>query len=310
MDDPNWPRAAGWLASGGSTAPTAPLLAVLGAPLAVASISASRADTTPAAVRAALARYSTLAALPGGQTVDLATVRVVDLGDVDLAGLANDDAQDLLAGAVAEIENAPALDRAPDLLVLLGGDNAITRPAMAASVADLSRAGLLTLDAHHDVRDFSNGRTNGTPVRGLIEDGLEGSRVVQVGIGTFTNSPAYRRFCDEQQITVVLASEARTEGVGACVQRYLDDLATTCDELYVDLDVDVLDAAFAPGCPGARPGGLAPADLVAAALAAAQHPSVVALDIVEVDAAADPSGLTVDIAAQCLLAAAAGLALR
>ena len=310
MDDPNWPRAAAWLSSGGSQDPAAPLLAVLGAPLSVGSISRSRADTTPAAVREALARYSTLAALPGGQSVDLAGVRVVDLGDIDLAGLDNDDAQDLIAGAVAEVESAPALDRAPDLLVLLGGDNAITRPAMSAGVGDLNRAGLLTLDAHHDVRTFVNGRTNGTPVRGLLEDGLRGPAVVQVGIGMFTNSPDYRRYCEEHGITLVLASEARAEGVGACVQRCLDTLARDCDQIYVDLDVDVLDVAFAPGCPGARPGGLAPHELVDAALVAARHPSVVAVDIVEVDAQADTPGITVDVAAQCLLAAAAGLALR
>ena len=307
MEDPDWPRAAQWLSSGGAAQSSAPLLAVLGAPLAQASISPSRADTTPAAVREALRRHATLAALPDGSTIDLAAVRVVDLGDVDLAGLDNEDAQDLLAAAVAEIENAPMMDRRPDLVVVLGGDNAVTRPAMAASVGDLGRAGMLTLDAHHDVRGFHAGPTNGTPVRGLIDDGLAGDAVVQIGIGMFTNSPAYRDYCDQQGITVVTAAQARAEGVGACVQRHLDRLAGSVDEIYVDLDVDVLDAAFAPGCPGARPGGLFPDELLAAAFAAGSHPKVVAIDIVEVDAQADRDGITVDVAAQCLLAAAAGL---
>ena len=307
MEDPDWPRASSWLRDGGATDAKAPLLAVLGAPLAQASISPSRADTTPAAVRNALSRHATLAALSDGSVGDLSTVRVVDLGDVDLASLENEDAQTLVAAAVAEVENAPGLDRPPDLLVLLGGDNAITRPAMAAAVGDLGRAGLLTLDAHHDVRGFYAGPTNGTPVRGLIDDGLAGSAVVQIGIGMFTNSPAYRAYCDEQGITVVTAAQARAEGLAACVERHLDRLATSADQIYVDLDVDVLDAAFAPGCPGARPGGLLPEELLAAAFAAGRHPKVVAIDIVEVDAQADVGGITVDVAAQCLLAAAAGL---
>ena len=310
MEDPDWPRASQWLHDGGATDAGAPLLAVLGAPLSQASISPSRADTTPAALRQALRRYATLAALPDGTAVDLAAVRVADLGDIDLAALDNEDAQALLAGAVAEIEGAPMVDRRPDLLVVLGGDNAVTRPAMAAGVRDLRRAGLLTLDAHHDVRGFHAGPTNGTPVRGLLDDGLPGHAVVQVGIGMFTNSPAYRQYCDEQGITVVTAAQARAEGVTACVQRHLDQLAAGVDEIYVDLDVDVLDAAFAPGCPGARPGGLHPDELVAAAFAAGRHPQVVAMDIVEVDAEADVGGITVDVAAQCLLAAAAGLAVR
>ena len=287
IDDPDWPRAATWLHSGGATVAGAPLLAVLGAGLSQASLSPSRADTTPAAVRAALHRYSTLAALPDGSTCDLADVQVIDLGDLALDGLDNDAAQDLIAGGVAEIEG-PSLPRKPDLLVVLGGDNAVTRPAMDAAVTDLATGGLLTLDAHHDVRTFVAGRTNGTPVRGLIGDGLPGGSIVEVGIGMFTNSPVYRRYCDDQGITVVTASAARTEGVGTCVTRHLDALAATCVDLYVDLDVDVLDAAFAAGV----------------------HPSVVAVDIVEVDAQADPQGITVDVAAQCLLAAAAGLALR
>ena len=310
MEDPDWPRADQWLREGGSGQDSGPLLAVLGAPLFQASISPSRADTTPAAVREALRRFSTLAALPDGGTVDLSQVRVADLGDVDLAALDNEDAQALLAGAVAEVEDSPMLGRRPDLLAVVGGDNAVTRPAMAAAVRDLGRAGLLTLDAHHDVRGFHAGPTNGTPVRGLIDDGLPGAAIVQVGIGMFTNSPAYRRYCDEQGITLATVAQAREEGVGACVARSLDRLAGTVDEIYVDIDVDVLDAAFAPGCPGARPGGLLPDELLAAALAAGRHPKVVAVDIVEVDAQADVGGVTVDIAAQCLLAVAAGLAGR
>ncbi|HVM20762.1 MAG TPA: arginase family protein [Egibacteraceae bacterium] len=309
MDDPLWPRASAWLAGELGPPPGgAPLLAVLGAPLSQASISPSQAHRTPAAVRAALHRYSILAALPS-DTVDLRAVEVADLGDLDLAELANDDAQLLVEAAVAELEDAPALRRPADLLVLLGGDNAITRPAMRAAMP-LTSAGLLTLDAHHDVRDFHAGRSNGTPVRGLIDDGLPGGNVVQVGIGMFTNAPDYRRYCDEQGVTVVTAAQARRAEVGATVQEHLGLLGRRCAEIYVDLDVDVVDAAFVPGCPGARPGGIAPYELVEAAFAAGAHPGVTVIDLVEVDAAADPDGITVDLTAQCLLAAAAGLALR
>ena len=310
MDDPGWRRASAWLADGGADDTEVSLLAVLGAPLSQASISPSQAHLTPPAVREALRRYSTLAAQPGGITVDLDTVSVVDLGDLDIAALDNLDAQAVVAAGVAEVEDSPMLSRRPDVLVLLGGDNSITRPAMRSSVRGLSTAGLLTLDAHHDVRDLGRGPSNGTPVRGLIEEGLDGGRIVQIGLGMFTNSPAYRRYCDEQGITVVTAAEARAEGVGACVQRHLDLLGVRCEQLYVDLDVDVLDAVYAPGCPGARPGGLAPWELTDAAFVAGAHKRVVAVDIVEVDAAADVGCVTVDIAAQCLLAVAAGLASR
>jgi arginase family enzyme len=298
VSDPLWPRAADWLSGGGAA--VGRRLCVVGVPLSRTSISPSGAHETPAAVRAALRRFATFHA---GLDVDLESLSVVDAGDLQVAALEGDGALEGVDAGVARLPRA-------DLVVLLGGDNALTRPAMRTLLPDLSRAGLVTLDAHHDVRGFHDGPTNGTPVRGLIHDGLPGPQVVQVGIGDLTNSRAYRSWCDERGISVVPVAEARREGVGTVVRRELDRLAETCIDLYVDLDVDVVDRTFVPGCPGARPGGLLPAELLEAAVEAGRHPAVRAVDIVEVDATADPTGVTVDLAAMCLLSVAAGLAAR
>jgi len=294
-DDPLWPRASDWLASGGGPAPGRPMLAVVGVPLSRTSISPSGADATPAAVRAALRRFSTYHA---GLDVDLEHVAVTDLGDLDVA--------DATVSDHLERVVLPAVDAG--LVVVLGGDNAVTRPAMR-SLLPLATSALLTLDAHHDVRGFHAGPTNGTPVRGLVEDGLPGSHVVQVGLGTLTNSRAYRDWCEDRGIRLVGVDEARGR-VAEVVRAELDRLASRCEAVYVDLDVDVVDSAFVPGCPGARPGGLQPWELLAAAAEAGRHPAVRAVDVVEVDATRDPTGVTVDLAAQCLLAVAAGLAAR
>ncbi|GAC1442338.1 MAG: formimidoylglutamase [Mycobacteriales bacterium] len=297
MSDPLWPRASDWLAGGG--AEDGPRLGVVGVPLSRTSISASGAWATPAAVRAALRRFTTFHA---GLDVDLEVLSVHDEGDLRVAELDG-------AGALTAVDAGLARLSSFDLLVVLGGDNAVTRPSMR-TLLSLATCGLLTLDAHHDVRGFHDGPTNGTPVRGLIHDGLPGSAVAQIGIGDLTNSRAYRSWCDQRGITVVSAAAARAAGVGACVRRELDRLAASCDALYVDLDVDVVDRTFVPGCPGARPGGLMPWELLAAAVEAGRHPKVRAVDIVEVDATADPTGVTVDLAAMCLLSVAAGLAAR
>jgi formiminoglutamase len=74
--------------------------------------------------------------------------------------------------------------------------------------------------------------------------------------------------------------------------------------------VDVVDRAFVPGCPGARPGGLQPHELLEAAVEAGLHPAVRGIDVVEVDVAADVGEVTVQLAAMCLLSAAAGFAAR
>ncbi|MFN2524396.1 MAG: agmatinase family protein [Mycobacteriales bacterium] len=294
-EDPQWPRASSWLA--GSVA--GGRLGVVGVPLSRTSISPSGAHETPGAVRAALRRFATFHA---GLDVDLEDVTVTDHGDLRVGELTGESALARCSSLLADLPRH-------ELLVLLGGDNAVTRPA-ARALGDLSRVGLLTLDAHHDVRSFHGGPTNGTPVRGLLEDGLLGSNVVQVGIGELTNSRAYRRWCDEHGIQLVSAVDARARGVGGVVRRFLDELAARCDVLYVDLDMDVVDRAFVPACPGARPGGLLPSELLEAAVEAGQHPAVRAVDVVEVDATADPSGVTVDLAAMCLLSVAAGFATR
>ena len=286
-EDPQWPRASAWLAASDPAA----RIAVVGVPLSRTSISPSGAHTTPAAVRAALRRF---ACYHAGLDVDLPPVQ--DRGDLDVTTYDGEQALTIdLSGVTA------------DLVVLLGGDNALTRPAMR-SLLPLATAGLLTLDAHHDVRGTHAGWTNGTPVRGLLQDGLRGSSVVQVGIGALTNSRAHRRFCQDHGVTLVDLPDARP--TGAVVRRELDRLARTCSGIYVDLDVDVVDRVYVPGCPGARPGGLTPSDLLEAALEAGRHPSVRAVDIVEVDATADPTGVTVDLAAMCLLSVAAGFAAR
>ncbi|MEW6153826.1 MAG: arginase family protein [Actinomycetota bacterium] len=276
MPGDGWPRASHWLAGGDGGDPSA--LVVAGVPLTEHAVTPSHYELAPMAVRARLARLSTW---HSGRQVSLDGLPVRDLGD----------------------SLRPPPLHAP-LTVLLGGHNGVTYEALAGA-GDLSRWGLLTLDAHHDVRPYEPGRVgNGSPVRALVDAGLRGANVVQVGVHGFSNSRAHYRWCAEQGITV-----HGPDRVGA-VAVLLDDLASRCSAVYVDIDLDVLDRAFAPGCPGSRPGGTKPADLFAAAFAAGAHPAVRAIDVVEVDPTADVASVTVDAAALVLLNAAAGYASR
>lgn len=316
-EDPHWPRASSWLSGDmiQGTADDQPVLAVLGVPLSQGSIPPNGSHLTPQSVREALARFSPFAAgvgLPDPVNVDLCTILPIDLGDVSLVDLDNVSAQDEVRRTVSEIGSNAKLPRAPDLTVFLGGDDCIIRPTLKGYVGDLGSAGLLTLDAHHDVRAFyrNMGPHNGSPVRGLIDDGLPGSNIVEIGISAFGNSAFYRQYCDEHGITVVEASRARAEGVALCVQRQLDALAGRCDIIFVDLDLDVIECAYGPACPGARPGGLAPWEVHEAAVVVGANSKVRGVCVVEVDPAIDAFGTGVDNAALCLLHSAAGLALR
>src|SRR5262249_54333306 len=174
-DDIFWPRATAWLAGEFASSSNGGL-AVIGAPLRLGSITPGRCDLAPAAVRRILGKFS---CYDVETDTDLRSIEARDLGDLPLADLKLEDAFEPLRDAV---RNACA---GAEAVVVIGGDNGVTRPGVHG-VADsphnsLENCGLITLDAHFDLRDLSNGLTNGNPVRALLADGLPGENVVQIG---------------------------------------------------------------------------------------------------------------------------------
>lgn len=279
--DPLWPRAGDWpLPVVGQRAD----VALVGIPTYRTSLSPTSAHLTPRAVREALRRYSL-------ET----TLRIVDAGDAPDPDLVD------AAGFIA------ALDA--QVVIALGGDNAATVPvAVGRWGTAIAGAGLVTVDAHHDLRD---GVSNGSPVRQLLEAGLDGRRVTQVGIEPLANSAAYRRRADDAGITVALRHELHRRPITDVVVEAIDRAAAAGGPVHVDLDVDVCDRAAAPACPASVPGGISAAELRAAARAAGAHPAVTSIDLTEVDAAADAAdGRTVRLAALCVLEIIAGVAQR
>lgn len=286
--DPHWPRAGDWPAPSGHAVD----VALLGIPTFSTSLSATHANETPAAVRAALRYYSEF------------TDRPLGLAFADYGDAADPDGDE--AAATALVTRAVAASR---LAVMLGGDNAATVPAALGAWGDrVASAGLVTLDAHHDLRD---GRSNGSPVRRLIEAGLAGTRVVQVGIADFANSADYAARAADLGITVVRRGALLTRPIADVMNEALEVAASAGGPVHVDIDVDVCDRSVAPACPASVPGGIAAHELRAAARAAGAHRSVESIDLVEVDASADaPDGRTVRLVALCVLEAVAGLSAR
>lgn len=299
-DDPFWPRASAWLA-GSHFEQTLGKLAVLGAPARLGSVTPGRSDLAPPAVREILRRFSTYDI---ETDVDVRTLAVHDHGDLPLAEMKLEDAFAPLSTALKQ-----ATQQA-DAVIILGGDNGITRPGVHGISDSLDEVGLLTLDAHFDLRDTSNGLSNGNPVRALLEDGLPGANIVQLGILGFANSQAYAQVARDAGINVVTMDKLRAQGIERAISAALDYLSARVKVIYFDLDVDVLDRAFAPACPGARPGGLQPWELRCAAWLCGRHPKVKAMDLVEVDPTQDVANVTVMSTAACLLSFASGLVSR
>ena len=280
--DPLWPRAGAWPGLEDEEWDAA----ILGVPAFRTSLSATGAHATPAAIREALRRYSP--SLIGPAPVDLNEVlRIADAGDVDEPDGPEGEAS--VRSAVASLRERT------DLVVALGGDNSLTYAVAQGAGA----TGLITIDAHFDLRD---GTSNGSPVRRLIEDGLDGRRVVQLGISDFANSAAYARRAAELGITVVTVDDVRRRGAADLAREALEIAGAGGGAVHLDIDVDVCDRSVAPGCPASLPGGLAAWELRALVRAIAADDRVHSADIAEVDATADAAdGRTVRLAALCVL---------
>ncbi len=292
-NDKNWNRANTLFSKKASSAD----FALVGIPAYKTALSQTSAHKTPAAIRGALAKYSTL---HGSSGVDLRDLTLTDLGDISLPD-----------GPAGEKRVSAALSDARNhfkLLVAIGGDNSITYSLARALWKDLSQIGVITLDAHHDLRD---GISNGSPIWRLIQAGLPGANIVQIGISDFANSREYSNRARELGITVITRAQMRKHSVEQIMKKALAIAGKGGREIYVDLDVDVCDRCVAPACPASVPGGISADEIRQVAFLSGADKRVRAIDITEIDATMDSvDQRTIRLGALLVLESAAGLASR
>jgi len=290
-----WPNLADLLVPGGRNTP----VGLIGAPLAAGSVTPGRCDLAPELLRRTLRRIGRYDVETGRELES----EISDRGDLPLAELSIEKATLIIRDAVAASAEAHALT------LLVGGNNAVTRPGVLGLGLPLDRVGLITLDAHFDMRDTDQGLSNGNPVRALIEDGLPGANIAQVGLASFANSRAMHGDALAAGNLVVTIGEVREQGIAGAIGRALGHVAH-CETIVVDCDIDVIDRAQFPAAPGARPGGMAVQDFFAAVRDLAAHPKVRLIDLTEWDPPLDPTDLSALTAARWLAECLAGFELR
>ena len=290
-----WPNLSELIAA----APGRAAVGLIGAPLAAGSVTPGACDRAPELLRQTLARVGRYDVETGREL----TTQIADRGDIDLQGLTIEQATPRIRDAVAASAEAHALT------LLVGGNNAVTRPAVLALGGDLAEIGLITLDAHFDMRDLDQGLSNGNPVRALIEDGLPGANIAQVGLAPFANSRAMHEAAIEAGNLVVTIGDVRNGGIAHAIERALNHVAH-CDALVIDCDIDVIDRSQFPAAPGARPGGMAVHDFFWAVRRLAGDPRVRVIDLTEWDPSLDPSDLSALTAARWAAECLAGYEMR
>ena len=269
--------------------------AIAGAPFSKSSISHSGASFAPSAIRTALQSYTTFS---GDTGVDF-TDSIIDFGDVNM------DPTDVVGNQHRLYEGLSDIyaTEAAKFWMVLGGDHAISHSSIKAFSEKFKSVGVIQFDAHHDLRNVEDGGpTNGTPFRRLIEDDiLKGENLVQIGIRDFTNAKAYDDYAKEKNVVVYTMQDLVRESIDKILEREMKKLADRVDVIYLSVDMDVLDQAFAPGCPAIGPGGMDSNTLLSAVQLAARHEKVKAMDIVEIDPTIDIRNMTSRVAANVML---------
>ncbi len=245
-------------------------LAILGVPFDEKSSYLRGAAGGPAAIR----KVST-GKCYGGWTelgVDLATEAVlVDLGDVDTSG-DPDRTFGLIETAVGGILDRDAVP------IVLGGDHSISYPVLKAFARKYKPLDVLHFDAHPDLYDSLDGDrlSHACSFARVLEDRLA-ANLVQVGV---------------RAITAEHRSLALKKGVRMIEMKDLTEplFMKFQNPVYISFDMDALDPAFAPGVSHHEAGGLTTRQAVQAIQALRGR--IVGLDIVELNAARDVSGIT------------------
>ncbi len=290
----SWPNLSELLIADGETP-----IGLVGAPLAAGSVTPGGCDKAPALLRQTLRRI-------GRYDVEMGRAiftPVRDHGDVALGELTIEEATQPIREAVAESVKEHALT------LVVGGNNAVTRPAALAPDVPLDKIGLITLDAHFDMRNLDAGLSNGNPVRALIQDGLPGKNIAQIGLASFANTAEMHRDALAAGNLVVTMEGVRRDGIRMAVDHAIEH-TRHCDVLVVDCDIDVIDRSQMPGAPGARPGGMNVGDFFWAVRALASHHRTRVIDLTEWDPPLDPTDLSALTAARWMAECIAGFEAR
>jgi arginase len=250
-------------------------VAVIGIPFDENSSFMRGPASAPPRIREAL--HSGSANLCAENGIDLESRKDwVDLGDLPLS---------LGPEAFKTIESMIGRLLDKDIRVMsLGGDHSITYPIVRAYSRKFPGLTVLHFDAHPDLYDAWDGNrfSHACPFSRIMEERLVG-RLIQVGVRTM--NPHQRKQAERFGVEVIEMRQARSG------KNFKID-----GPLYLSLDMDVLDPAFAPGVSHHEPGGLSTRELLTIVQDLKKPP--VGADIVEFNPERDPLGITAMVAAK------------
>ncbi|MGI8421288.1 MAG: agmatinase [Gaiellaceae bacterium] len=233
-------------------------------------------------------------------------LRVVDFGDAPVIPADPERTHAAIEETVAQAVNAGALP------VVLGGDHSITEANVRAVAATHGPVGLVHFDTHTDTgaEVFGVERSHGTPMYRLVEAGLvDTRRYVQIGLRGYWPGEAEFAWQAERGITSFFMHDVRERGIRDVVTETIELIGP--GPVFLTVDVDVLDPAFAPGTGTPEPGGMTSADLLWACRTLGEALELAGADVVEViPTGIGSADLTALVAERIVREIVTGVALR
>jgi agmatinase len=206
-----------------------------------------------------------------------AELRVVDFGDAPVIPADPVRTHAAIETLVRQVLAAGVLP------VVLGGDHSISEPDIRAVAAAHGPVGLVHFDTHTDTGTEVYGVevSHGTPFYRLVEQGhIDPRRYVQIGLRGYWPGEAEFAWQAEHGVTCYFMHDVRELGIEEVVGRTVGLVGD--GPVFLTIDVDVLDPAFAPGTGTPEPGGMTTVDLLWAVRTLAVELELVGADVVEV----------------------------
>ena len=288
-------------------------IAIIGAPVDMGVVGRPGARYGPRAIRQAdywpkPAKLSNLYHL-NLEVFPLKEMNVVDFGDANCPPSSLEKSHEAIEKKVTE-----ALD-ADTIPIVLGGDHSITLPSATAVAKKYGygKVGMVHFDAHADTGDSTYGDvliSHGSPMRRLIESGaIPGKNFVQIGLRGPWPPPVDQKWMKDQGMRWHLMAEIEKKGFDSVLEMAISEALDGPDKLYISVDVDVMDPAFAPGTGTPEPGGITSLELLRAIREIVLSKGMVAMDVVEVAPIYDqPGDITAQAAHRCVYEAISALA--
>jgi agmatinase len=236
-------------------------------------------------------------------------LNVVDYGDAETV---SGDAARSHAAVKALVGEVCAAGAVP---VVIGGDHSVAHSNLTA-IAEHHGAGtvgVIQFDAHADTASDLDGvvRSHGTPMRLVVDEGsIRGDMFIQLGLRGWWPGDEEFDWMRAAGFRWYTAYEMLERGLRPCLDEVIE-AASDWGNVFLSVDIDALDPAFAPGTGTPEPGGLAPRELLYAVRRIARELPVVGMELVEVAPMYDSHGnVTAITGHRVILEALSGMALR